>query len=159
TIRAGTRAGGVKVAKGGRPSKLDPEVQRCITEALAAGLPREVAAQQSGIGAGTLRAWCARGRKAGRGPYRAFLLAVRKAEAQAVVRNVLTVQRAAQGGQVIERTTTTGRDGSSVVREKIAPPQWKAAAWWLERRCPEDFGRHTELIAELRRLLRELERK
>lgn len=53
----------------------------------------------------------------------AFSDAVAKAEQEAVRRNVAIIQRAA------ERT-------------------WQAAAWWLERRYPHEFGLKQQLTAE-----------
>lgn len=47
----------------------------------------------------------------------AFWEALRRARAEAVVRNVAQIQKAAQDGQ------------------------WQAAAWWLERTVPETYGK------------------
>jgi len=47
----------------------------------------------------------------------AFLAAVKKAEADAIVRHVANIAKAAQDGQ------------------------WQASAWWLERRYPAEYGR------------------
>jgi transposase len=104
--------------RSGRHPKLDPAVQRVIVESVAAGVPRKYAAQRAGIDESTLRLWCSKGRKGGKGQaiYVALLAALKKAEADAVARNVAIVQKAAN---------TT----------------WQAAAWWLERRYHAEFGR------------------
>lgn len=51
-----------------------------------------------------------------------FAEAVKKAEGDAEVRNVAIISRAAQQGT------------------------WQAAAWWLERRYPHDYGRSVQEV-------------
>lgn len=96
----------------GRPTKLTPEVQQRIVEALAAGNTRKDSAAYAGIGYSTFEAWMVKTGKI----YREFQEAVKSAEARAVIRNVAIIEKAAQ-------------------------EQWQAAAWWLERRRPDDWGR------------------
>src|SRR5262245_21732352 len=95
---------------------LTPEIQKAIVDAIADGCTRHDAAEASGISERTLYYWLAQGRKATRGVYRQFLAAVKKAEAEAVNRNVRIITKAAETA-------------------------WQAAAWWLERRRSRDFGR------------------
>jgi hypothetical protein len=70
-----------------------------------------------------MRAWIARARWQKRWRFRAFLAALKKAKAQAVVRMVGRIDRA-------------------------AGEHWQAAAWFLERRRPEDWGSCRRDIAE-----------
>lgn len=100
----------------GRPTKLNANVQRLIVSAIAKGNTREVAAAAAGIGRTTLFTWLAAGEKAKSGQYRDFLDALKKAEAGAVVGMVGIVRNAAANS-------------------------WQAAAWWLERRHPDEWGR------------------
>jgi transposase len=100
--------------RGGRPSKLTDEAAARIVEAVRAGNTRRAAAQHAGVGASTLRAWLAGGRRQRRGRFQAFLAAVKKAEAEAVVAAVAIIRRAAEGGQLLRHTVTTRRDGSTV---------------------------------------------
>ncbi len=46
----------------------------------------------------------------------------------------------AAGGQPIWEKTTTNKDGSVTTERRIAPPDWRADAWVLERRDPERWG-------------------
>jgi hypothetical protein len=135
---------------GGRTPKLTPEVQKLIVEAVAACAPRRYAAERAGVAEYTVRRWLARGKRQPKSVYGAFCAALKKAEADSIITRVARISKAAQGGQVIEKTTksitTTDRQGKAVttvtVTEKHAAPQWTADAWMLERRCSEEFALH-----------------
>ena len=105
----------------GRNVKLDDVRQRLIVTSIAAGVPRKYAAQRAGVCERSLRAWLARGRREPDGIYAAFLAAIEKAEADALARNVAIIQKAANS-------------------------TWQAAAWWLERRYPAEFGRKDKTV-------------
>jgi hypothetical protein len=118
----------------GRPTVLTPDVQRRICDAIAAGNTRHDAAEYAGVGASTVRTWLAKGRRQHRGKFRAFLTAVKKAEADAVVRNVAIIQKAG----------TT---------------KWQAAAWWLERKRGEDWSQNKDEIHQLAKEVQELKKR
>jgi transposase len=99
----------------GRRTKLTPELQSKIAGAIAAGNYHEVACALAGVSTSTFYAWLEKGR-AGKSPYVEFLEAVKKAEAAAEVKRI----------QIIT---------------KAADTDWKAAAWYLERRYPERWGK------------------
>lgn len=113
----------------GRNSKLTPDVQGRIVEALKHGNYQDAAAAYAGISEATFHNWMNRGREESRRladgekpttretPYLEFLEAVEKARSEAEVRNVMYIQRAAQDGT------------------------WQAAAWFLERSHPRKWGR------------------
>ena len=92
-----------------RPRKLTADVQRRLCDALAAGNTRRAACAFAGISEDSVARY--------RDRFADFADAIQKAEADAEVRNVAIVTRAAQSGV------------------------WQAAAWWLERRFPHDYGR------------------
>lgn len=103
---------------GGRPSKLTPEAQARIIEALRAGNYQESAAAYAGVGVATFYRWMERGKRDDAEPeYREFREAVERARAEAEVRNVGLIQRSASEGT------------------------WQAAAWFLERSFPNRWGR------------------
>jgi len=104
---------------GGRPTKLTPELQRTIVVAITGGNYIETAAAMAGVNKETLYAWLRRGAKEP-GIYREFSDAVEKALAQAETRDVLLIGRAAE-------------------------TQWQAAAWRLERKFPQRWGRRDHL--------------
>jgi len=93
----------------GRPSKRTPECEARLLSALSAGNTRSAACHFASITAETLSVWLER--------FPEFSEAVKKAEADAEVRHVANIAKAAQEGQ------------------------WQASAWWLERRRPEAYAR------------------
>ena len=109
----------------GRPSKISAEVQKDICDALKVGNYRMVACEYAGIAHSTFKDWMARARgtskrKNGGDQYVAFAAAVKKAEAQAHVRNVTIVQNAGK-------------------------KYWHASAWWLERKYPKMWGKQERI--------------
>jgi hypothetical protein len=101
-------------------AKLTPEVQDQICAAIRAGNYMETAAVYAGIGNSTFKDWMRKGRAAPRGGYHDFVLAVEKALADSEVRDMALIGRAGE-------------------------TQWQAAAWRLERRYPDRFGRRTRV--------------
>ncbi len=116
----------------GRPSKLTPEVEVKLLQALLASNTREAAAEYAGVGARTLRRWLQQGRDNPDGPYGGLVAVLKQKESEAVIRNVAIIQEAAKRS-------------------------WQAAAWWLERRYPREWGSQAREIRDLERRLRELE--
>ena len=109
-------------------TKLNDAVREAVVRDLTAGLPRAAAALRAGISASTFRRWMRKGRRrtAAFAAYYTFAWAVRKAEQDAVARNVATIQKAAQTA-------------------------WRAAAWWLERKYPDTWAGNRRELAELKR--------
>jgi transposase len=103
-----------------RPTKLTDEVEEEVLKAIRAGASLAAAAQFAGIDASTFYRWTERGDLAGTGRadarFRRFRTRVEQARAQAEVRDVTIIAKASE------------RD-------------WRAAAWRLERRNPQRYGR------------------
>ncbi len=108
-----------------RPSKLTAEVSEKIVRAIRAGNYPEVAAGHAGVHPATYYRWMERGALEGSAPeddpYRQFRSEVERAIADA---------EAAEVGLVIK----AARDGD-----------WRAAAWLLERRFGDRWGRRDRL--------------
>jgi alpha-galactosidase/6-phospho-beta-glucosidase family protein len=100
----------------GRKTKLTPEVQDKIVQALGVGAIHEHACQYAGIDHATFYNWLKKGEE-GRVPYVEFLDAVKGAEGKAVVGWLAHIETAARAGN------------------------WQAAAWKLERRYAKGYGR------------------
>jgi len=104
----------------GRPSKLTPEAQEIICDHIRAGSYLNVAAQTIGVAPETISEWKLWGREDIQNGvedsiYARFWEAVARAEAQAEFAGVLRIRSAG-----------------------IA--DWKAEAWFLERRFPERWS-------------------
>jgi hypothetical protein len=100
--------------RNGRPPKFTPEAREKILFAIRLGNYRKAAADYAGVGERTLSEWLTRGRDESAGPYADFLRDVLEAEQTAEIRALGVIQQAAK------------RD-------------WKAAAWFLERKFPERY--------------------
>lgn len=107
------------MSKGGRPSKLTDELHADLVKWIQAGNYIETAAILCGINKASVYNWLKRGRTARSGKYKLFFDAVRQAQAKSEARLVNIVEMAAK------------RD-------------WKAAAWRLERKFPNRYGRQTK---------------
>lgn len=126
------------------PTGEDPKPQKitvadAIVQALRAGAYIEDAAEAAGVGESTVYAWIKRGQEyapdlakglasvpASHRPYVEFAEAVEKARASAVVFNIALIRQAAIAGN------------------------WKAAAWWLERTRPGQYGRQIRVDANVK---------
>lgn len=120
----------------GRPTKLTRQRHDRIVSMIKAGSYAIVAARANGIHPATFHAWTARGRDAERGdddlclnpdeqPYADFHDDVKVAEAEAEVASVMLIQRTASNGT------------------------WQAAAWLLERKYSDRWGRKDHLRQEV----------
>jgi hypothetical protein len=108
------------MAKRGRPTKLTEEVTRRIINSIRAGNYLETSAAYAGIGKVTLFDWLRRGSRQTCGVHREFWEAVEQALAEAEVRDVYIITKAAERN-------------------------WQAAAWRLERKFPGRWGRKVEI--------------
>lgn len=135
----------------GRPTKLTPETQKKIVAAIRSGNFFETACEFAGISRSTGFEWLriARGEhpdKKPTKPFLDFLDAVKKAEADAEAEQLLIIRNAAKGGteyrsETVNKYDKDGRVKEVIERKQLTPPNWTAAAWYLERKHPERWGR------------------
>lgn len=109
--------------------KITEQVTESLKQALRGGNDVETAAHFAGVSVANVYRWLeigkfeseriSAGEKANpeNAPYVEFWEELRKARAEAIVRNVTYIQNAAKSGS------------------------WQAAAWWLERAVPEQYSR------------------
>lgn len=100
-----------------RKRKLTKELIKEAYKLVAAGNYDKDVYPILGIDKSTWYRWLSEGETAKSGLKKEFYDTVKKAEKDAIARNVALIQRAAQEGN------------------------WQAAAWWLERKYYEDWGR------------------
>lgn len=100
-----------------RRSKFTPAVRQLIVDGLKAGLPIRHACALAGIDTAQFYRWRTRGETAAEGStWRQFFLDCEGAQAEMVKGSLAVITQAATDGD------------------------WRAAAWKLERRMPEQFG-------------------
>lgn len=140
-------------AAGGRPSAFTPAAREAILKAISDGNTLNTSAVLGGVTYQTFRNWIKQGEAEGKGEYFAFGQAVQQAQAKAEREAVENILAAARGGALIEQTTITttrtARNGTKTTEtrtyEKRTGPDHRAAAFWLERRNPQEWGRNDRL--------------
>lgn len=110
----------------GRPSKLTDDVQQVIVDAITRGNIYSASAERAGIDYATFKRWMEKGER--EEPeftrYRAFRAAILVANAECQDVQLTRINHAASHGT------------------------WQAAAWILERRFPEEWGRKDKVQHE-----------
>jgi transposase len=101
----------------GRPSKLTEKTKKRLLAALQNGANQDEAARYAGIGESTFYRWMEKGATKKRGQYREFWEAVKRTESEAAMISLDTIRNAEKRGD------------------------WRAAAWKLERRFPDKWGK------------------
>ena len=101
----------------GRPTKLTPETHKRIVQAIQLGATYELAASYGGVTYETFNNWMKRGETATKGEYFQFFNDIKEAEGKGAVGWLAKIEASANDGN------------------------WQAAAWKLERRYPEHYGR------------------
>jgi transposase len=99
----------------GRPTSCTPELIANMAECLELGYTIKLACEACGIVTSTFADWMNKG-EAGEEPFTEFSSAVRAAQKKAADYHLRSVQ-------------------------KHANVDWRAAAWMLERRFPDDYGK------------------
>lgn len=118
----------------GRPTKLTPEVQHRIVQAIQAGNYMETAAAYAGINKTTLYDWLRRGAREKERLERNSRARMRKAEAPYV-----------EFSNAVEKALAEAEMRDVMLIGKAASEQWQAAAWRLERKFPQRWGRRVAI--------------
>lgn len=105
----------------GRTSKLNPELTGVFLGVIRAGNTLDVACRSIGVDKSTVHRWIEKGKVQERGQYREFYLAYHKARVEMEKIAVLAIRNRAANSEKEDA--------------------WKAAAWYLEHRYPDRWGR------------------
>lgn len=105
-------------------SKINKKLVQLAIDLVEQGLHTKHVAQALGISRQTFYNWLRKGEQTQKGLEYELYKGVQQAEARAIARNIAIIQKAAQDGN------------------------WQAAAWWLERKYPEEWGRKDRMNLE-----------
>lgn len=149
-------------SKGRTPDFLNPQIRRKVLEGISLGLPYYRVADFAGINENTLRRWVKYGQERKSPLYITMYMEIRKAQVKAEKSHLKNISDVALGGQKIVKTKkvfmgkTKGRKTKGLgppdkirkgklvdltIMEETSSPEWKASAWYLERRYPERYGK------------------
>ena len=120
-----------KKSAGRKTALLQPDLEQTLLDYIRIGTPVRVAVASAGVSNQTFYSWVNRGiaerermkmiKDAKNNPseviFLEFLDKVERAKAEAITKKVAVIAK-------------SGNDGD-----------WRAAAWWLERQMPEEFGK------------------
>jgi hypothetical protein len=146
----------------GRVSKLTPQVQTAIVQAVTAGVPLRTAAPLAGVSHDTVLEWLARGEGRSARPttplYAHFAQTITRAKAIDEARRLARLEQAGRGGAVVHEKITTFADGRQVVERTYAPPEWRCDTWYLEHAFPDRWGRRVQadLSLQIRQIAEEV---
>lgn len=106
-------------------TKFNPETCHKIIQAIKQGNYQKTAAAIAGIDESTYYRWIERGKQAKSGKYCEFYKSIKKAEEFAKAYYLQQIREAAESGK-----------------------SWQAAAWYLERKYPDEWGRREQVKME-----------
>ncbi|MFA4971966.1 MAG: hypothetical protein WC683_05085 [bacterium] len=115
---------------GGRPTKLTPAIQKSITDMISLGNYIETASALAGISKNTLYDWLRRGAREKQRLHDNPRARMKKKEAPFV-----------EFSDSVERALAESESVDIGYIATAAKTQWQAAAWRLERRFPDRWGR------------------
>jgi transposase len=121
-------------AKPGRPLKLNQEIQDKICDAIRAGNYIETASAYAGVSKDSLYRWLKRGAREKQRLEKDSKAKVDKKEALFV-----------RFSDAIEKALADAEVRDVALIGKAAEDQWQAAAWRLERKFPNRWGRRVAL--------------
>ena len=116
--------------KRGRPTKLDERTQEKIISAIKAGNYIETAAAYAGISKNTLYEWLKRGEREKQRVEKSNKAKIKKSEEIYVIFT-----------DAVEKALAEAEMRDVLIIGKAAEKEWQAAAWRLERKFPDRWGR------------------
>lgn len=134
-----------KAKNPGAPIKLTEDLVRKIYTLISRGAWVETAAAANGVHKDTLYRWLKIGSQKAKGLHRALYDAVHKGAAEAEAGHVVVIEVAGKGvkGDVVrdqDGNVVLDAKGRAIVAREAKASDWKASAWFLERRFPKRWG-------------------
>lgn len=121
-----------------RPVGLTPEIHAEIVRNIrSSGCSLDDAAGMVGFDGQTISNWRSRGR-AGEEPFVGFFVDTERARIAAKIMDLSSISRAAVGR----------KPGTNGKADKGAEPDWRAAAWRLERQHPKEFAQRVYNVVD-----------
>ena len=111
---------------GGRPSKLTDELTEKLCYYISQGNYFDTACKLVGVSFSTFRSWIVKGEEESKGRFFEFSEAIKRAEAEAEAKRVELILKAGKY------------------------QDWKANAWYLERKYPERWGKTDRIEANVK---------
>ncbi|MHC4184129.1 MAG: hypothetical protein ACYSR0_12350 [Planctomycetota bacterium] len=148
-IKRRKRKGGIKRRDSGiiRRRKFRRSKRKIILEALKAGLSLTRAIGLADVNMSTYREWMEKGKNKKRPTYKHFRNQVKRIEANIEREALNVIKNAYKGGDEIYETKYVIRPKGTEITKvtKTVAPSWQAAAWRLERKFFEEYGRNKDL--------------
>ncbi len=127
-----------------RRRKFTRRNRRLIYEALRSGLSIGKAIELAGLDRSTYYRWMQKGKDTRYPVHVRFRKHVNRIHAKLEMEKIDTIRKVAQGGyEFTETRIKYNKTGPIAFMKtiKTTAPCWQAAAWFLERRFPEDYGK------------------
>lgn len=134
----------LKRRKQPRVSRFNRRTRYIICEAIKARLPIVRACELAGVARDTYHAWMKKGEDPIKYPKHAIFRAnIKEIQADSEREALRIIRKVAKGNyKVTETSIETSPKGHTIKRTtKTKAPVWQAAAWYLERRLREHYGR------------------
>ena len=135
-----------------RKRKFTKRNRRLIYEALLTGLPIGKAIELAGLDRSTYYRWMQKGKDKRYPVHVRFRNHVNRIHARLELEKIDTIRKVARGGYELTQTSIRFyKSGRITVQKtvKTTGPCWQAAAWFLERRFPENYGRKKQSVDDV----------
>lgn len=135
-----------------RKRKFTNRNRKLIYEALLTGLPIGKAVELAGLDRSTYYRWMQKGKDRRYPVHVRFRNHVNRIHAKLELEKINTIRKVAKGGYELTQTSIKFyKNGRIAVKKtvKTTAPCWQAAAWFLERRFPEKYGRKKQSVNDV----------